>query len=233
MADLSTVTPDGLNRVFVYETLTEGSIRSQVLRRNVDNYEDSLLNYIKVGVNLEKDGTNYHTLKIQPGHETPGLVLMVTAKELRDLDNWEDSYQRVKVELASGSWAWTYLLDDGQDAQVTAKVMHPSTLADEIEIASWIVQHAPHELDFETLRLLFSGRCANLKRVPLDSLREGALERFHQDPGKEMLYKDHTEDSMPPLMVIDNEVQDGHHLFRALKKKGLPSVLIYDAQLLG
>jgi gamma-glutamylcyclotransferase (GGCT)/AIG2-like uncharacterized protein YtfP len=232
--DLSTVTAQGFNRVFVYETLVEDVIREQVLGREVESHDDSLINYINVDMDLDTDGTNYHTLKVQPGNETPGAVLLVTTQELRDLDNWEDSYERIKVELASGVYAWTYVLrDDSEEAteSIIAKVMHPSELGDEIEVATWIVQHSPHTLDFETLRLLFSGRMATLKRVPLNSLKEGSLEQFHQDPGRELLYKDTLEADLPPLVVIDNVVQDGHHLFRAMKARGLPSVLVYDAQL--
>ena len=133
--NLLTITADSLIRVFVYETLFDDTIRRQLFGRDVQFEEDSLNNYINTDVTLAVDGTNYHTLEKMPGHETPGLVLHLTLQEVKKMDDWENYYNRIKVQLVSGLSAWVYVLKEHQ-----ATAGYKDYKSDDLSLLSSIIE---------------------------------------------------------------------------------------------
>jgi hypothetical protein len=141
--NLLTVTADNLVRVFVYETLFDATIRQQLFKREVQFEEDSLNNYINTDVTLAVDGTNYHTLEKMPGHETPGLVLHLTPQEVKKMDDWENYYNRVKVQLVSGLSAWVYVLKEHQ-----ATAGYRDYKSDDLSLLSAIIETGEGTYDY-------------------------------------------------------------------------------------
>ena len=76
--------------------------------RSVKGVPAILKGYRKTRVKIE--GEFYPIIKKSPNGSVKGLVLLVTQKELKLLDDWEsENYERRKIRLKSGKIAWVYL----------------------------------------------------------------------------------------------------------------------------
>lgn len=100
-ARLMPVTSGSRHDVFVYGTLTHAWVRWLVTGDSLPVEPAALPGYRREGLNLAPD----------PGAETPGLQLSVTAEQLIALDRYERlgiRYQRICLPLASDRHAWVY-----------------------------------------------------------------------------------------------------------------------------
>ena len=87
--------------VFVYGTLRSPAVRWLVLGRVGQPDQYTLPGYERQGLDLIR----------QPGARVEGLLLRVTARELKRLDRYERvgvRYERVRVRGPSGELVWLY-----------------------------------------------------------------------------------------------------------------------------
>ena len=93
--------------VFVYGSLTDPSLRSVVLGRDIETKRDVLKGYEKT---LHTYFQVYPTIKENLNESVFGETFMVTEEELKRLDRYEtDQYNQIKVKLSSGNEALTYI----------------------------------------------------------------------------------------------------------------------------
>jgi gamma-glutamylcyclotransferase (GGCT)/AIG2-like uncharacterized protein YtfP len=87
--------------VFVYETLKKRGIQKQALGHTKLAHPTVLKGW------KELDKESWPTIRKGDG-EVPGEILYVTARELKQLDDWEDRYTRQIVHTEKGA-AWAYI----------------------------------------------------------------------------------------------------------------------------
>ncbi|HEX9924832.1 MAG TPA: gamma-glutamylcyclotransferase family protein [Anaerolineae bacterium] len=93
--------------LFVYGTLMDPPVQRMVFGRIVCGQPDTLSGYEKDQIDL--GAGVYPIIRQKIGGTVEGLVITVTPAELKLIDDYEGStYQRKKVELASGRQAWVY-----------------------------------------------------------------------------------------------------------------------------
>lgn len=95
------------HQVFVFGTLRNPLIRRHIIRRHVPGKPARLPGYLRVGLDIQP----------QDGAYTSGYLLVVSADELHRLDRYERlgiRYERVRMELESGTTAWVYRRIPGQ-----------------------------------------------------------------------------------------------------------------------
>lgn len=96
-----------MQNLFTYGTLRDPLVQQMLLGRLTPGTPDTLDGYGKCEITLESN--TYPIIHQQPGRMVNGLVIAVTADELKTLDEYEtDAYQRVRVTLRSGIEAWVY-----------------------------------------------------------------------------------------------------------------------------
>jgi hypothetical protein len=98
--------------LFTYETLRDRALDEKVLGHFVPPAIPSIL-YDWKKIHVDKD---YYTLDPAPGELTLGMVYPIDMeRDLEILDNWEDLYERIEVELLQvlgpvQGPVWTYVL---------------------------------------------------------------------------------------------------------------------------
>lgn len=93
--------PDRSHQVFVYGTLTAAPVRWLVMGRTGDPEQYTLEGFERQGLDLRKSEES----------RVEGLLLEVSASELRRLDRYERlgiRYERVRVPLDDDRSAWVY-----------------------------------------------------------------------------------------------------------------------------
>lgn len=96
--------------LFVYGTLKDANTQQKIFGRSVSGVSDMLLDYKKSEVMI--DNEIYPTIVTSYGDFVKGLLILVTDKELKIIDDYETSaYKRIKVILKSGIAAWVYAKD--------------------------------------------------------------------------------------------------------------------------
>jgi len=101
-------------------------------------------------------------------------------------------------------------------------------LADADEIAAYIASIASDDdVDEEMIGEYFRGCRAALREVALASLREGPGDANIRSATKERRYGGLSSSTMPPIVVEDGEIMDGHHRYRAALRQQRASVWAY------
>lgn len=96
-----------MESLFVYGTLRDPKIQKQAMGRAVKGVPGVLVGFKKTRVKI--GGEFYPIIKRSPGSSVKGLVLLLTGKELKLLDDWEsENYERKRIRLRSGKTAWVY-----------------------------------------------------------------------------------------------------------------------------
>jgi len=96
-----------MEALFVYGTLRDPRVQREAIGRVVKGVPAVLAGYKKTKVKI--GGEFYPIIKKSPKSSVKGLILVVTRKELRLLDDWEsENYERKKAVLKSGKTAWVY-----------------------------------------------------------------------------------------------------------------------------
>jgi len=106
-------------RLFSYGTLQTESVQLSTFDRRLDGSPDTLAGYRLRMIQIEDrefvttSGAEYHRNLEFTGSTSDsvdGTVFSVTQQELAQADAYEpDGYERVRVELRSGTEAWVYL----------------------------------------------------------------------------------------------------------------------------
>ena len=95
-------------RLFVYGTLREKSTQRSIIGRITECKDDVLLNYRKSRMKVE--GKFYPVALPSKGDSINGLVISLSADDIRKIDRYETSaYKRVRVKLKSGNTAFVYI----------------------------------------------------------------------------------------------------------------------------
>ncbi len=93
--------------LFVYGTLKYPKIQVKLLGREIDGLKDVLQSYKKTRIKIE--GKFYTIIVKNKGSSVDGLLINVSKRELKILDEYEGStYRRKKVVLKSKKKAWFY-----------------------------------------------------------------------------------------------------------------------------
>ena len=105
--------------LFTYGTLQLQEVQLSTFGRKLEGHRDVLVGYRLAMITIRdedfvaKSGTaNHRTLKFtgNPSDSVEGTVFRVTTKELEQADAYEpDGYERVQVQLRSGTHAWVYI----------------------------------------------------------------------------------------------------------------------------
>ena len=108
--------------LFTYGTLQIEEVQRSTFGRRLDGKADALPKYKLMMVEIQdhdfvvKSGTAHHRTVQFTGLASDfveGTVFSVTRKELEQSDAYEpEGYERVLVQLRSGSTAWVYLSTD-------------------------------------------------------------------------------------------------------------------------
>ena len=94
-----------MHAVFVYETLKRKKILEKALgESHGKKYTPTM---VEGAHELNIDG--YPTLKFHTSDIVKGDLIHVSDEELKDLDDWESKYRRMRVVTNKGV-AWTYVL---------------------------------------------------------------------------------------------------------------------------
>ena len=106
-------------RLFSYGTLQTESVQLSTFGRILSGNRDALVGYRLRMIKIDDQdfvvtsGAEYHrTLEFTgiPSDLVEGTVFSVTQQELEQADAYEpDGYERMQIELRSGTKAWTYL----------------------------------------------------------------------------------------------------------------------------
>ena len=102
-----------------------------------------------------------------------------------------------------------------------------SPILDAQGLADYIETYAVHPVDNEFVFEMFRGSYAELKLVPIASLREGGDDHNLQSKGTEDKYLKENLKTQPPAVVENGEVLDGNHRLRANKRRGLTHMWCY------
>ena len=96
--------------IFVYGTLMDDSVRTNVLGKNITGKNDSLSNF-----RLKKHSvlTSYPVVEKNDGNNVTGIVFEVDNNDLINLDRYESNYYRREiVTLDSGVNSMVYVEND-------------------------------------------------------------------------------------------------------------------------
>jgi gamma-glutamylcyclotransferase (GGCT)/AIG2-like uncharacterized protein YtfP len=106
-------------RLFSYGTLQSEAVQMETFGRTLSGRADALVGYRVVTVRIEdeefvaKSGTADHRNLQVTGNDADlveGTMLTLTVDELHQADAYEpQAYQRVNVQLRSGTSAWVYI----------------------------------------------------------------------------------------------------------------------------
>lgn len=107
------------HRLFSYGTLQLDEVQLATFGRKLEGQRDALVGYRIVMIEIQDQefvaasGTRHHRNLRFTGNSSDiieGTVLALTSKELAQADSYEPSgYERIQVQLQSGSSAWVYI----------------------------------------------------------------------------------------------------------------------------
>ena len=110
--------------LFSYGTLQSEAVQLATFGRKLDGSPDALIGYILVMIEItdhdfiKSSGTAHHrSLQFTSiaSDIVEGTALSLTAHELALADSYEPSgYERIQVQLRSGSTAWVYIHTDSR-----------------------------------------------------------------------------------------------------------------------
>jgi hypothetical protein len=118
--------------------------------------------------------------------------------------------------------------DDDDDEELDESVAEwPQSLADSREIADYVQNHSTYDVDYELIDEIYRGMHAVLRKVPLLQIDPGHADSNISDPAKTKRYMKMDPATMPPILIEDGVVVDGHHRYRVAKKLGLTEIWCY------
>ncbi len=108
-----------MENLFSYGTLQDESVQLSTFGRKLEGFPDQLTGYKLSSIKIEdpavvaSSGLTEHPVIRQTNNSDDtisGTVFTITATELQQADEYEaEEYQRVRVELKSGTKAWVYI----------------------------------------------------------------------------------------------------------------------------
>jgi hypothetical protein len=101
------------------------------------------------------------------------------------------------------------------------------TLPDARALAAYIDTWSSGFVDTERIEENYFGAGARLELVPIDQIKPGPDEVNVPNAKKEARYAKLPLETMPPLVIENGIVEDGHHRLRVAKAKGATAVWCY------
>ena len=108
-----------MEKLFAYGTLQSEEVQVATFGRRLEGQPDALPQHRLTRITIEdedfvtKSGTADHRNLQFTGNNSDvveGIVFNVTAQELGQADTYEpEGYERVQVQLRSGTYAWVYV----------------------------------------------------------------------------------------------------------------------------
>lgn len=99
--------------------------------------------------------------------------------------------------------------------------MFKKLLKDNFEIAQYISHISTNEIDIEVAEEYFFGCFAVLKEVEVDHLKTDNEDHHLPNKKKKRKYQSQPLETMPPLVIENFIIIDGHHRYKALKVLGV------------
>ena len=104
---------------------------------------------------------------------------------------------------------------------------YPQILHDEYEIANYIFSLSSSYVDTNFIEEYFYRCYASLQKLPIDSIKEGNKDHNISNPANEKKFLNLSPDTIPPIVVMDGEIEDGNHRYQVAKKKGMKEIWCY------
>lgn len=95
------------------------------------------------------------------------------------------------------------------------------------EIADYIETWAGYPVDNEFVSERFRDHHAELKLLPITEIKPGWQGANVRNPANERKYQRMSVKTIPPILVQDGVIVDGHHRFRSAQKRGLTHLWAY------
>lgn len=100
-------------------------------------------------------------------------------------------------------------------------------LDDGFAIAAYIEEWSPGDVDAELMEDYFRGGVATLRMVPVAEIAPGNPDANQRIASRERKYARMDPATMPPLVVMDGQVQDGNHRLRVALARGATHLPCY------
>ena len=125
------------------------------------------------------------------------------------------------IEVAGTIPQWT------AETTLTPTAQWPIVLKDGWEIADYIERMSPIEVDEEMIAEHFRGCHATLRMVPISQITPDDENGNIPSKKRQAKYMKMDPKTMPPIVIEDGVIQDGHHRYRVALALGLTEVLCY------
>lgn len=110
---------------------------------------------------------------------------------------------------------------------------YPDHLATAAAIADHIAILSPGDIDEEMVEEHFRGCHARLQWMPMDQLTPGPIEAHVANAKLEARYAKKPLATLPPLVVENGQIEDGHHRYRVALAAGATGLWCYCVEELG
>lgn len=94
-------------------------------------------------------------------------------------------------------------------------------------IAAYVETYSSDDVSTEMIEEQFSGCCAKLELVPISAIREGDADSNIGCKKKQKKYDGLPAETMPPILIEDGVIQDGHHRYRSAVARGSVEMWCY------
>lgn len=120
---------------------------------------------------------------------------------------------RIKPPLPIGQWP--------------APEGYPARLDDARAIADHIATLSPGEIDEDMVEEHFRGCVARLEWLPIDQITPGPADAHVANRALEVRYAKQPLHTLPPLVVENGQIEDGHHRYRVALAAGAAGLWCY------
>lgn len=104
----------------------------------------------------------------------------------------------------------------------------PPILRNENALSAYVMECSPHDVDVNFVREYFFDTHAVLRRIRLADLLPGPESAHLQDKKKAKHYERRPLSTMPPILVENGKIIDGHHRYRRARSGGAEDLLCYE-----
>lgn len=103
-----------------------------------------------------------------------------------------------------------------------------SLLKDNYDIADYIQENSPHDVDYELIIENYIGCEAILIEIDLKDIKISNSDNHQKNVKNQKKYNSLNQDNSPPIVIDEtNEIIDGNHRARAAKHNKLTSIKAY------
>lgn len=111
--------------------------------------------------------------------------------------------------------------------EITETNRWDKVLKDNYAIADYIETTSSDSVDYELMLDFFNGCFATLKEINIENIKPGNKDHNQGNASKTKKYLKMSPNTMPPIVIENDTIVDGHHRFRVAKKLGLKTINAY------